>query len=187
MFLAVFLFETKERGGLYNIYMKKFFYGAGIVLLSAFYVIFTRSANTSAVSAPDTAGNPSTDTNTANTPGTTSAGLDTTKPNPKPTPTPTPVAGGKYKDGSYTGSVADAYYGPLEVKAVISGGKIADVQFLQYPSDRQTSIGINTEAMPYLKTEAIAAQSANVNIVSGATQTSLAFRESLAAALAQAK
>jgi uncharacterized protein with FMN-binding domain len=41
--------------------------------------------------------------------------------------------------------------------------------------------------MPYLKQEAIAAQSANVNIISGATDSSYAFRQSLASALAQAK
>src|SRR5581483_2062800 len=66
-------------------------------------------------------------------------------PNPAPTPTPTPAPKpkGQYADGSYTGSVADAYYGYIQVKAVISGGKITDVQFLQYPNDRSTSIMIN--------------------------------------------
>lgn len=93
----------------------------------------------------------------------------------------------KYKDGAYIGDVADAYYGNVQVKAVIQGGQIISVQFLQYPSDRRTSIQINSEAMPILKTEAIQAQSAKVDIVSGATQTSGAFQESLGSALAQAK
>lgn len=91
-----------------------------------------------------------------------------------------------YRDGEYTGDVADAYYGNIQVKLVISGGKILDVQFLQYPNDRGNSIEINTQAMPYLKQEAIQAQSDQVEIVSGATQTSLAFRESLKSALARA-
>src|SRR3989344_3052416 len=64
-------------------------------------------------------------------------------------PTSTPV--GKYRDGEYTGNVADAYYGNIQVKTVIQSGKITAVQFLQYPSDRQTSIEINTQAMPYLQ------------------------------------
>lgn len=93
---------------------------------------------------------------------------------------------GKYKDGTYTGSVADAFYGPLQVQVIISGGKITDVNFLQYPNDRQTSIEINTQAMPYLKQEAIQAQSANVAGVTGATQSSRAFIESLTSALNQA-
>ena len=104
-----------------------------------------------------------------------------------PKPTPAPVVTGQYKDGTYTGSVADAYYGNVQVSATIAGGKISDVQFLQYPGDRRTSIEINSQAMPFLKTEAIQAQNANVEIVSGATETSLAFRESLGSALNQAK
>ena len=92
-----------------------------------------------------------------------------------------------YKDGTYTGATADAFYGTIQVKATIQNGKIADVQFLQYPNDRMRSIAINTVAMPNLKQEAIQAQSANVNVVSGATDSSNAFKQSLADALNQAK
>ncbi len=94
---------------------------------------------------------------------------------------------GMYKNGSYTGSVADAYYGNIQVEVIIQSGKIADVVFLDYPQDRGTSIRINTQAMPLLKNEAIQAQNAQVDIVSGATATSEAFRESLVSALTQAK
>ena len=92
-----------------------------------------------------------------------------------------------YKDGSYTGSSEDAYYGNVQVKTVVSGGKIADVQFLQYPHDAARSLAINTLAMPNLKQEAIQAQDAHVDIVSGATDTSNAFMQSLSSALIQAK
>ncbi|HZL08205.1 MAG TPA: FMN-binding protein [Candidatus Dormibacteraeota bacterium] len=92
-----------------------------------------------------------------------------------------------YKDGQYTGSSADAYYGFIQVLAVISGGKLTDVRFLQYPNDRSNSIYINSQAMPYLKQEALQAQSGNVNIVSGATDTSQAFIQSLSSALDKAK
>ncbi len=92
-----------------------------------------------------------------------------------------------YKDGQYTGSVADAYYGYIQVKVTISGGKISDVVFLQYPNDRENSVFINQQAMPYLKQEAIQAQSAKVDVVSGATDTSMAFVQSLTTALSQAQ
>ncbi len=92
-----------------------------------------------------------------------------------------------YKDGDYTGDSVDAYYGNVQVKAIIRGGKITDVQFLDYPQDRRTSINISNRAMPDLKTEAIQAQSAKVDIVSGATQTSQAFIQSLQSALTQAQ
>lgn len=94
---------------------------------------------------------------------------------------------GSFKDGSYTGQVADAFYGNLQVKAVITNGKISDVQFLQYPNDQDESRQINRQAMPLLKSEAITTQHADVDIVSGATQSSLAFRETLQSALDQAK
>lgn len=92
-----------------------------------------------------------------------------------------------FKDGSYTGKAVDAFYGNIQVKAIISGGKLTDVQFLQYPNDQHESIEINTEAMPILAQEAITAQSANVDIVSRATDSSEAFKESLASALTQAE
>lgn len=92
-----------------------------------------------------------------------------------------------YKNGSYTGSVADAYYGNIQVQATILGGKLTAVNFLQYPSDRSTSKSINTQAMPYLQQEAIAAQSAKVSVISGATDSSQAFVQSLSSALAQAQ
>jgi uncharacterized protein with FMN-binding domain len=95
--------------------------------------------------------------------------------------------GSLYKDGSYTGSVADAQWGYIQVKAIISNGKITDVQFLQYPNERDRSIMINSYADPQLTSEAIAAQSANVDAITGATDTSQAFIQSLSDALSQAK
>ena len=92
-----------------------------------------------------------------------------------------------YKDGTYTGTSADALYGYIQVKATVSGGKLTDVAFLQYPNDQHESIEINTRAMPVLKQEAIQAQTAQVDGVSGATDTSQAFIESLNAALNQAR
>lgn len=90
------------------------------------------------------------------------------------------------KDGAYTGSVADAQWGDIQVKAVISGGKITDVQFLQYPNDRSRSVYINSVADPQLTSEAIQAQSAQVDVITGATDSSQAFMQSLTDALAQA-
>ena len=108
-------------------------------------------------------------------------------PMPTPVPTPTPTPAGRYKNGTYTGSVADAFYGNVQVQAVISDGKLTTVNFLQSPNDRSTSIQINSQAMPLLQQEAIQAQSAQVSGVSGASDTSAAFVESLSAALSQAQ
>jgi uncharacterized protein with FMN-binding domain len=101
-------------------------------------------------------------------------------------PTTAPIRG-SYKNGTYNGSVQDAFYGSLQVQAVIANGKITDVIFLQYPNDNRTSQYVNSQADPMLKQEAIQAQSAQVDIVSGASASSQAFQASLADALSQAK
>ena len=92
-----------------------------------------------------------------------------------------------YKDGAFLGDPAEILWGTVQVKAVIQDGKIADVQFLQMPFDRQRSVEITDMAKPLLKSEAIKAQSAQVDVVTSATMTSLGFRESLGSALAKAK
>lgn len=194
--------------------MKKLFLSISVILVFVFYIIYQRFGGkvfvwlpsedkkirvvrpSSLVTPTDTPQPTTTITPTkiptktpADTPARTPPNTPKPTPIPTQTPTPTPTAKplGPYRDGEYTGNVADAYYGNVQVKAVIQGGHIADVQFLDYPQDRSTSREINSQAMPYLKAEAIQAQSANVDIISGATQTSYAFRESLASALAQAK
>lgn len=101
--------------------------------------------------------------------------------------TPGIPSGSSYKDGIYTGSVEDAFYGNVQVQATIASGKITNVSFLQHPGDRGRSILINSYAMPILSQEAVMSQSANVNAVSGASATSQAFTSSLASALSQAK
>lgn len=78
-------------------------------------------------------------------------------------------------------------WGWVRVQAVIQNGKISDVRFLEYPNDRRTSVRINTTVISYLRSEAIQAQNANVDIISGATLTSEAFTESLQTALDTAR
>jgi uncharacterized protein with FMN-binding domain len=69
----------------------------------------------------------------------------------------------------------------------VSQGRLTDVQFLQYPSDRSRSVFINRVADPMLTSEAIQAQGAQVDIISGATDSSEAFMQSLSDALSQAQ
>ena len=92
-----------------------------------------------------------------------------------------------FKDGEYTGDPVEILWGIVQVKAVVQNGKIIDVQFLQVPFDRPRSVEISDLAKPALKSEAIQAQSANVDLVTSATETSYGFRRTLASALAKAK
>lgn len=137
---------------------------------------------------PATTTEPTATTSTPVVPAPTSKNPTPTTVKPTtPIPTPAPAVTGMYKDGEYAGVVADAIFGDLQVKVVIKNGKLASVVWLKYPNDSATSKQINTGAMSQLNTEAIQIQNAKVNVVSGATQTSAAYRVSLAAALAKAK
>jgi uncharacterized protein with FMN-binding domain len=96
------------------------------------------------------------------------------------------VAAG-FADGTFTGPSADAYYGQVQVQAIVQNGQIVAIKVLQYPSDRRTSVAINRQALPMLRDEVISTQSPNVDIISGATLTSEAFIQSLTAALRGAR
>jgi uncharacterized protein with FMN-binding domain len=167
--------------------MKKVIISAIIIIAFIFYVgvkgswFKFGSADVRPQSQASTSPNSSTDQSSSNTSD------QSTNPVPPESPTPTPPQNRQYKDGSYTGSVADAFYGPLQVQAIMTNGQISDVKFLRYPNDQEHSREVSSFALPSLKQEAIQIQDSNVDIVSGATQTSEAFRQSMASALAQAK
>ena len=180
--------------------MKKYILSSLLIFTFLSYVLYTNTGNPPVATATPSAQPNSSDTtsNSTNQPvssnnappqNTTSASsANKTKSTsaPKPVTSPPPANTGLYKNGVYTGDSTDAFYGNIQVQAIIQNGQLADVQFLDYPQDRSNSIRINTRAMPILKTEAIQAQNANVDIVSGATDSSGAFRVSLASALTQA-
>ena len=92
-----------------------------------------------------------------------------------------------FSDGTYLGPVVDAYYGVVQVQAIIKHGRLDMVDVLRWPADRDTSVTINENALPKLRQEAISAQSAEVDIISGATLLSNAFIRSLDVALKKAR
>jgi uncharacterized protein with FMN-binding domain len=102
-------------------------------------------------------------------------------------PTTTPTAPGHNADGTFTGAVVNTRYGPVEVRVTISGGQIVDVTAVERPCDRARSAAISDAAAPILRREALAAQGASIDTVSGATYTSEGYARSLQAALDAAR
>jgi uncharacterized protein with FMN-binding domain len=88
-------------------------------------------------------------------------------------------------DGNFVGGTYDAYYGKVQVQATIQGGQITKVKALKYPNHSGTSRSINAQALPFLLQEVVQAQSASVNVISGATLTTRAYVKSLRDALNQ--
>ena len=88
---------------------------------------------------------------------------------------------------TYTGSTVQTQFGPVQVEIVVAGSKITDVKALQLTDQGGRSAQISNYAAPILRQEVLAAQSAKVNSVGGATYTSDAYLSSLQSALDQAK
>jgi len=85
-----------------------------------------------------------------------------------------------------TGSPAATRYGPVEVQITVTNGSVTAVDAVEYPTATARDRSINARAIPQLNSEAEAAQSAKINMVSGATYTSRGYITSLQSALDQA-
>jgi uncharacterized protein with FMN-binding domain len=82
-----------------------------------------------------------------------------------------------------TGDTVQTRWGPVQVRVTVKGGKLTDVTAVQYPQDNPRDQEINSYALPQLRREALTAQSAEIDTVSGATYTSDGYRQSLQSAL----
>jgi len=85
-----------------------------------------------------------------------------------------------------TGSAASTRYGPVQVQITVTNGKITAVDAVEYPTAKSRDVQINSRAIPQLDREALAAQSAHINMISGATYTSNGYIASLQSALDKA-
>jgi len=83
-----------------------------------------------------------------------------------------------------TGTLISTRYGPVQVQFTVSNGKVTAITAVALPSGGRSGM-ISQYAAPILTSEAMAAQSANIDLVSGATYTSLGYEKSLQAALNQ--
>ena len=85
-----------------------------------------------------------------------------------------------------TGTAASTQYGPMQVQVTLAGAKITKVTVLQRTDDGAESDQIDANAIPKLTSETLAAQSARIDAVSGASYTSSGYIKSLQSALDKA-
>ena len=153
------------------------------------------NASMQALSAPQAApatipapsAGPATSTPTASAPAvsgpaTTSAGSTATAPTAA-APAPAAPAPAARPTGTFPGSTVQTRYGPVQVSVTIANGTITEVTALQLTNDGGRSVAISAQAAPILRSEVLAAQSAKVSNVSGATYTTRGYLTSLQAAL----
>jgi len=81
------------------------------------------------------------------------------------------------------GSTVQTEYGPVQVQITVAGGRITAADAVQYPTAQRRDVQINRQAVPMLNAEVLAAQSATIDAVSGASYTNDGYIQSLQAAL----
>ena len=105
------------------------------------------------------------------------------------TPQPTADVGADvaYADGTVIGEAVTTRFGSMQVEVVIADGRIVDVVTLEVPSRDRHSVELSERAASVLRTAVLEAQSAEVDLVSGATYSSDAYLRSVQSALDQAQ
>ncbi len=104
----------------------------------------------------------------------------------QPAATSQPTAAATPGTQTITGPAISYFFGTAQVQITLQNGQITDVTALQLPNEGQ-SAWISQQVEPMLRSEVLSAQSAQINLISGATYTSEAYRESLQAALDKAR
>ena len=155
----------------------------------------TTATGANAIGSLTTTQPPSTTPTTATPPTATARSGASTAASAAPTtttrttaPPTTAPSTGTCTGTTYTGAAETNKYGVVQVAAIVSANKkLCDVQVLSYPSNDRKSLAINERALPTLRTEALAANSATIAGVTGATITSRGYEASLQSALDAAK
>lgn len=157
--------------------MKKILY-AVLATVSGLVLLFSYRTSLDAVAPQDTAPAATGSVGSSGTPtsGSTSG-----------TAAPGATSGTGLVDGTYTGDSSQTRYGPVQVQITVSGGQISDVQAIHYPDSNGRDRQINGTAIPRLVSETLQSQSAQIQMVSGATYTSDGYLSSLQNAIDQAQ
>ncbi|MDQ1745188.1 MAG: hypothetical protein QOE23_3527 [Pseudonocardiales bacterium] len=129
---------------------------------------------------------PSTPSAGSTSAGTTTAptGATASAPSSATAPSTTPSSASTTK--TVTGDAIDTRFGPVQVQITVTNGAITAVEAVEYPQSSPRDAQINAYAIPQLNSEALAAKSASIDMVSGATYTSEGYLSSLQSALDQA-
>ena len=158
--------------------------------LSVLVLLFSYGSSTAG---PLAAGSTGSESSAESTPtagsSTSSSGSGSSGSTSSGSSSPGSTSSGSTSSGSTTtvaGSVAQTQWGPVQVQLTVADGRITGVDVLQQPSGNPKDEEINAYALPILTQETVDAQSAQIDVVSGATVTSDGYVSSLQSALDQA-
>ncbi|MCH4159835.1 MAG: FMN-binding protein [Bifidobacterium sp.] len=92
----------------------------------------------------------------------------------------------QFADGSYTGELIHTNRGDVQVQITVASGSISAVTAITYPNETAQSRSISAQVIPTYEQEAVDAQSSDIKLISGATETYTGFTGSLQDAINQA-
>ena len=140
----------------------------------------TKKKSTKSTTSTATTTSGSNSSSASNSSSSSSGSTSTTTSTPASTPKSSTIS------GTFTGDSAETRYGPVQVQVTIVNNKITAVSALTYPTESFRDQQINSQAIPLLQEETLAAQSANIQGVGGASYTSQGWADSLQSALSKA-
>lgn len=170
-----------------------------LVLLFSYHTSTSAKASTSIVSSAESGANSTGSTSATDSSGSSSAAASGSGTGSAETSTSAGSSSGETSASNsgtastttsgaltYDGSVVSTRYGNVQVQITVEDGKVTKSIVLQVPWNDRKDQEINSRAVPTLNVETVQAQSADIDMVSGATYTSKGYIESLQAALDQA-
>jgi uncharacterized protein with FMN-binding domain len=143
---------------------------SGLVLLFSYHTSTNSATTVASGEGTTSAGSSSSGNTSGDTSGGTGASSD----------------GGSGGSGTYTGDTVQTRWGPVQVEITVENGKIVASDAVVYPQENHRDIEINGYAVPVYNEETVAAQSSDIDAVSGATVTWQGYTESLQSAIDQA-
>ena len=162
---------------------------SGLVLLFSYHTSTNSDAATSPTPDRDANGTAPTAAGqtTPNAGEATSSGTADPTPSASPSaPSSAPSSGGGSSSGTFTGDAVNTRWGVVQVQITVENGTITAADAVEYPTGNRKDQQINAYAIPQLNSEAMAAQNAAIDAVSGATVTSDGYITSLQSAVDQA-
>jgi uncharacterized protein with FMN-binding domain len=160
-----------------------------VVLLFSYHTSTNQGASVASATsaqAPAVAGSGSSSSGSGSSSGTDSSGTSSDSGTPDSTSGTSGSSGWTSGTKTYTGDSVDTRWGPVQVQITVTNGKITAAEAVVYPTENGRDVEINSYAVPALNDEAVQAQSASIDMVSGATVTSEGYLSSLQSAIDKA-
>jgi uncharacterized protein with FMN-binding domain len=154
---------------------------SALVLLFSYHTSTDSSSSTSQVQAAGTSG-----TGSVTSSGSSSSGSSASSGSSSSSTTSSSGSSGSsgsMASGTVAGDTVQTRWGAVQVQITVQNGKITAADVVQVPSENPKDQEINSYAVPILNSEAVSAQSADIDMVSGATVTSEGYLQSLQSAI----